>query len=199
MSARTSEAANLAEQSAERVGLANTEMAELLDSSKQIDRVIETIQTLAWQTNLLSINASIEAARAGDAGLGFAVVAEEVRSLSSCLAGIQRRYSTRCGHCSGTYSHCRHEVRRNLGFCGSDQRTRSNHRAKPHASQLQAANCVGQNTIEASSHASKIVTSVEDLARSAETAAVASQRTNESATEIQRLAARMTESLKVDI
>ena len=72
------------------LGSLELSMTEMQEAAAQIARILQSIESIAYQTNILALNAAVEAARAGEAGLGFAVVAGEVRRLAQTAANASQ-------------------------------------------------------------------------------------------------------------
>lgn len=179
------------------VGQVSATIAELGVRSERISGVVQVIKEVAEQTNLLALNAAIEAARAGEQGRGFAVVADEVRKLAE-------RTTTATGEISQMVAEIQHSARSAVDEMGltvaqveagvalAGQAGQSIDEIR--ASTADVTHVVGDITnaiIEQGSASQSIATQVERVAQAAEENSAAANESSESAAQMHALAERM--------
>ena len=151
-------------------------VGEVGSSTRQINSMVEIISDIAEQTELLSLNAAIEAASAGEAGKGFAVVAEEIRKLADISSSSATKISESISQINTQVTHMMEQTRQSVSYIEANSE-------KITASCEIFENIYG-NVAEADKVLSKIVTEIANVDDVATNIAALSQEQSASTEEI---------------
>ncbi|MFM8954021.1 MAG: methyl-accepting chemotaxis protein [Planctomycetaceae bacterium] len=181
------DAAITARRAVEMASATSSTMAALGRSSNEIGAVIKVITSIAEQTNLLALNATIEAARAGEAGKGFAVVASEVKELARDTAKATEDIGGRIESMQGDTRRAVDEI----AEIGKVIEEIDNLQAKIAAAveeQSVTTSEISRNIAEATTGSSEIAENIVQVAQAAQSTAEGASNTQVSSQELSRMA-----------
>jgi methyl-accepting chemotaxis protein len=184
ISDQASQANNVVQRASEIAQNADQLVGQLSSGASRIGDVVKLIRAIAEQTNLLALNATIEAARAGEAGRGFAVVASEVKTLASQTAKATEDIATQIGAIQGSTEQAVEAIRQISAVMGDISRFTSTI-AVSVEEQSASTQEIGRNVHEAA-------TGAKELAGNMATVTEAIDETNRSATHVLEASSALT-------
>jgi methyl-accepting chemotaxis protein len=191
----TTTAAKITKEATDKANSASVVMNRLGTSSTEIGNIVKVITTIAEQTNLLALNATIEAARAGEAGKGFAVVADEVKNLAKETAKATEDITNKIKMIQDDSSNAIQVIKEIIDIT-SQVSDISNSIASAIEEQSVTSSEINRNLTEASKGTVTVAESNTSIASTANEYVKISSQVKESATDLQNLANELETQLK---
>ncbi len=173
---------------------AGASMTELETAAREIEDIIEMVTSVAEQTNLLALNATIEAARAGEAGKGFAVVASEVKDLADQTGKATGEIRTKIDAMRKAADDASSGLRQISGTIG-DVRVASSSARDAFSEQASATDEIARLAADAAGSTSRVDAEAAAVTGAAERTNSASERFSGAAEGLSQAAARLAEEL----
>ncbi|MGJ0338543.1 methyl-accepting chemotaxis protein [Aliarcobacter cryaerophilus] len=195
ISLKTSKNEQIAQEATVQSKQTATAMVKLNEESQKIGETVNIISQIAFQTNILSLNAAVEAATAGEAGKGFAVVAQEVRNLASRSNDAAKNITERIALIQNLVKNSLdsiHEIDDTI----SDISTISKEISLSMSEQKQNSSIVSQNAKDGSRSLNEVTKNMQDVVLSTENTLIEAQKTQDSSNSLVEISNKLIKTLQ---
>ena len=195
ISSKTSKNEQIAQEATIQSKQTATAMVKLNEESQKIGETVNMISQIAFQTNILSLNAAVEAATAGEAGKGFAVVAQEVRNLASRSDDAAKNITERIALIQNLVKNSLdsiHEIDDTI----SDISTISKEISLSMSEQKQNSSIVSQNAKDGSRSLNEVTKNMQDVVLSTENTLIEAQKTQDSSNSLVEISNKLIKTLQ---